>query len=117
MIARFVYTLYLYSRRRNLSQHFLISGALTFLYIYLNFLSLAKLVCLLNRVSFIDLFMRYKFFVFGIILVGFFGSQFYSAQIVKNVRNGKRNIKKVNLEYIWTLMTISVIVFFFIMIY
>lgn len=111
MINRFIYTLYLFSRYRKLEDHFLISGGLTFLYLQLNVIAIAKILCLKFSVSFIEIFFQYRLLYVVVTVIVFFLSKFYAQLVINRGRRNYFKIHKLPLIYVWLFMLMSLLFF------
>ena len=117
MINRFIYTLYLFSRYRKLTDKYLASGGLIFLWSHLNLFALAKLICVQLNLSFVDIFYEYRLVYLLVVVLFYFGSISYANFLIKRIQSGTLKIKKTSLQKVCLFMAISMFFFLTVMIF
>lgn len=119
MIDRFIYTLYLFSRKRKLDTHHLTAGTTPFLFLYIGLIALANLIFYISNYSFIGFFDEYKGAILVLTLCFGILPQFYSMYLLKKISLGKKNVKPLPLSIVFSVFAcillislITLIVFF-----
>lgn len=114
---KIIYTLYLYSRFRKLSDRYLVSGGLFFLFFHLLLAAFVKILCIQFNINFIDLLYTNRLTYIIIIFLGYFGFLWYAKFLIRRVRVKNLYIKKISIYKDWLFMAFSLLFFLFVMIF
>jgi len=110
-----VYTLYLFSRYNKLSTHILIAGAGFFFIIYLNLMTIWKLVVSILGFDFASVFLYFRMELLFFILAGFILSQKYARHLIMKIKAGNVKIKKMRFEFIAYYYAASIVLLIIVM--
>jgi hypothetical protein len=112
-----IYTLYLYSRKRKLENHYIISGQIVFLLLYVLFCAITTLILYFLQLSSLDFYVDNNMYFLILTLTFAFSSPFYSRFLLSRIRAGKKKISPIPVDILFTIMasilviSISVLMF------
>lgn len=112
MINRFLYTLYLTSRKRKLSTHYVNAGGAASFMLFLNVLTVWMAVSTICGDDFFNQFINNEWTILTITLLVFFGMQLYTYVLVRRYKTTVFRLQRLNPGLVLLYLLCTVFLFF-----
>jgi hypothetical protein len=112
MINRLLYTLYLISRKRKLSTHYLNAGGSVFFILVLNVLAIWMIISIFAQQDFFTQFVKNEWIVLPLVLLFFFGMQFYVYLLIKKYKTNSFLLQRMNPGIVFLYFLCTIVLFF-----